>query len=298
MIKGSEAIDRMKVIFAVLVFAALMVCPTWLLAGSQYFEFSQKDQVVHDNSENAAGTGLKEVSITVLYDNNPYQKGLETGWGFSCVIRGTEKTILFDTGGDGSILLRNMQKLGISPLEIDLVVISHIHGDHVGGLYGFLEENPEVIVYIPESFPEGFKEAIKDFGAKLVEISGPARICEHVYSTGLLGTYIKEESLVIDTDKGAIIITGCAHPGVVRIVDKVRELFPDDVRLVMGGFHLLDETRNRLEKIISRLKALGVRYVGPCHCSGDLARELFHMEYRQNYINVGVGKVIAIKDLE
>jgi len=94
--------------------------------------------------ENTSRTAIKNLSITVSYDNNPYNKRLTTAWGFSCVIKGTEKIILFDTGGDGSILVTNLEELDINPREIDLVVLSHIHGDHVGGLPSFLEKNPEV----------------------------------------------------------------------------------------------------------------------------------------------------------
>jgi len=76
------------------------------------------------------------LTITVMSDNNSYQGGLETAWGFSCLIQGTENTILFDTGGDGSILLANMEKLGFDPKEIELIVLSHMHWDHIDG-WGF-----------------------------------------------------------------------------------------------------------------------------------------------------------------
>ncbi|MBE9486357.1 MAG: MBL fold metallo-hydrolase [Desulfuromonadales bacterium] len=259
---------------------------------------SQEGQVMDQGKEPAARIALKDVCITILYDNNPYREGLGIGWGFSCVIKGPAKTILFDTGGDGSMLLRNMEKLGISPLEIDLVVLSHIHGDHVGGLHSFLQVNPEVTVCLPKSFPEAFKNEIKAHKAKVVEISEPARICKDVHSTGPLGDYLEEQSLIIDTDRGLIIITGCAHPGIVRIVEKAKELVPRDVRLVLGGFHLLGTSGRGLGKIISRLKELGVYGVGPCHCSGDAARELFQREWKENYLDVGVGRVITAQDLK
>ena len=87
---------------------------------------------------------IDELRITVVYDNNPYKEGLTTSWGFACVIKGAEKTILFDTGGNSAVLLDNMQQLGMDPKEIDVVVLSHIHGDHVGGLNGFLQVNMNV----------------------------------------------------------------------------------------------------------------------------------------------------------
>ena len=248
--------------------------------------------------ENTSTTAAKDISITVSYDNNPYKERLTTAWGFSCVIRGIEKTILFDTGGDSSILLTNMEKLGINPKEIDLVVLSHIHGDHVGGLPSFLEKNPEVVVYLPKSFPKGFKDGVKEYGAKIVEVQGPLKICQGVYSTGELGTWIKEQSLIIHTEKGLVVITGCAHPGIVKIVDKAKDLLKDDVLLVMGGFHLGGESKSEIENIIYSFRKLGVSYVGPCHCSGDAARQLFKEEYGENFMNVGVGRVITMNDLK
>jgi len=248
--------------------------------------------------ENTSRTAIKNLSITVSYDNNPYNKRLTTAWGFSCVIRGTEKIILFDTGGDGSILVTNLEELDINPREIDLVVLSHIHGDHVGGLPSFLEKNPEVLVYLPKSFPKGFKDKLKEYGAKIVEVQEPLKICEKVYSIGELGEWIKEQSLIIHTEKGLIVITGCAHPGIVKTINKAKDLFKNTVLLVMGGFHLGGESKGEIENIISSFRKLGVSYVGPCHCSGDTARRLFKEEYGKNFINVGVGRAITMNDLK
>ena len=237
------------------------------------------------------------MTITIVYDNNPYKEGLQTGWGFSCLVTGTEKTILFDTGRDLS-LLDNMEKLGIEPNNIDLVVLSHIHGDHTGGLSSFLEKNPDVTVYLPESFPKRFKNNVRSCGTQIVEVEQSLKICENVYSTGQLGIIIKEQALIIQTDKGLIVITGCAHPGIVKIVKAAKDLLKDDIVLVMGGFHLEWTFAGKIERIISAFKQLHVRYAGPCHCSGDKAGSLFEKHFGENYINVGAGKTITLADLK
>ena len=241
---------------------------------------------------------MQDISITVVYDNNPYKQGLETAWGFSCLITGQEKTILFDTGGDGSLLLGNMEKLAVDPNKIDIVVLSHIHGDHTGGLGSLLEKNPKMGVYLPKSFPTKFKDNVQAHGAKMVEVEQPIKICENVYSAGQPGKWIKEQSLIIQTDKGLILITGCAHPGIVNIVNIAKDLVKDDFLLVMGGFHLEWASRGKIEKIISAFEQWHVRYVGPCHCSGHKARSLFEKHFGKNYINIGAGKVITLADLQ
>lgn len=235
--------------------------------------------------------------ITVVFDNNPYKKGLETGWGFSCLIEGMEKTVLFDTGADGSILLDNMEKLGIDPEIVDTLVLSHAHSDHVGGVYSFLQKNRKVTVYVPESFPESFKDHTRQYGAHIIEVKESVEILEEVYSTGEMGPGLKEQSLIVRTPKGMVIITGCAHPGIVNIVKRAKEMFNDEVLFVMGGFHLVGKSRSEVDTIISDMKKLGVRYVGPCHCTGDKARELFQQAYRKHFISIGVGKRIDGKEL-
>lgn len=260
-------------------------------------EKDKKGETMKNGSENININKIKDANITVTFDNNQYKDGLKTSWGFSCLIKGAVKTILFDTGGDDSILLENMKKLEIDSEEIDLIVLSHIHGDHIGGLGGFLRINPKVYVYLPKSFPLSLKRNIEKYGTKVVDVQKPIQICKGIYSTGELGTWIIEQSLIIHTDKGIVVITGCAHPGIVKIVEKAKDIIKDDVLLVMGGFHLGNKNSKQIETIISSLKNMGVKYVGPCHCSGDNARELFEKEYQKNYINIGVGKVINTKDL-
>nr|NIP24803.1 MBL fold metallo-hydrolase [Phycisphaerae bacterium]NIP52587.1 MBL fold metallo-hydrolase [Phycisphaerae bacterium]NIS51571.1 MBL fold metallo-hydrolase [Phycisphaerae bacterium]NIU09153.1 MBL fold metallo-hydrolase [Phycisphaerae bacterium]NIU59653.1 MBL fold metallo-hydrolase [Phycisphaerae bacterium] len=217
---------------------------------------------------------MQDINITIVCDNNPYKEGLETGWGFSCVVTGIERTILFDTGPESSLLV-NMEKLEIEPQSIDTVFLSHIHPDHTGGLESFLEKNPEVTVYMPKSFAEKFKDDVRAQGAKVVEVGQPIKICENVWSTGQHGKWIKEQSLIVRTDKGPVLIVGCSHPGIVNIVDAAKDLVKDDIFLVMGGFHLEWAGKCKIEKVISVFKQSGVQYAGLCHGSGEKARRLF-----------------------
>lgn len=239
-----------------------------------------------------------KINITVIYDNNTFKEGLGTAWGFSCVITGLEKTILFDTGGDGSLLMENISKLGIDPNIIDLVVLSHEHWDHVGGMESFLEKNHNVDVYALESFPQDFKQMVSSRGAKIIEIEKPKEICKGVHSTGQLGTSIKEQGLIIRTDKGMILITGCAHPGIVNMARKTKELFDENILFVMGGFHLNAASNRQINDIIMAFKDLQVKYAGPCHCTGDNARKLFAEQYGDKYVNIGAGLIIEAKNLK
>lgn len=250
-----------------------------------------------EESQAASRPNIDGVIIKVVYDNYPYADGLQTAWGFSALISGTKKTILFDTGGNGSLLLDNMEKLAIDPSKIDVVVLSHIHGDHTGGLSHFLQRNPNSEVYVPKSFPKKSKENIQKCGAKLIEVKEPLTICEDVYSTGQLGKLIKEQSIIVRTKAGLIVITGCAHPGILRMVDAATNSAEGNILLVMGGFHLEWATTGRIEKTISAFKQWHVQYVGPCHCCGHKARSLFEKCYGKNYINTGAGKVIAVAKL-
>jgi len=241
---------------------------------------------------------ILNMKITVIYDNNSYKAGLETAWGFSCFIEGMEKTLLLDAGNNPFLLLRNINRLNINPRDIDLILLSHMHWDHTGGLYGILENNAAVNVFLLESFSKRYKDDIRKFGTKIAESPKPVSICKDVFSTGELGKSIKEQSLVVHTNRGAVVITGCAHPGIVTIIKKAKDIIKDEILLVIGGFHLGAESKAKTEKILSNIRKLGVRYVAPCHCTGENAKELFQGEYGKNFIHAGAGKVININDLK
>jgi 7,8-dihydropterin-6-yl-methyl-4-(beta-D-ribofuranosyl)aminobenzene 5'-phosphate synthase len=234
--------------------------------------------------------------MVILYDNNPFDPHLKAAWGFSCLVRGLEKTILFDTGGDGATLISNMRLHGVEPAEIDIVVLSHIHGDHTGGLGGFLENNPRVIVYLPESFPGSFKKAVMALGARVEEVFEAREIFAGAFTTGELGDGIREQALAVKTPKGLVVITGCAHPGIASMVQTAREISGQGrVDLVVGGFHLRDDPPSRIKSIAEKLRMLSVERVSPCHCSGDATRILFRQKFGPGYIESGVGKTLQIQ---
>lgn len=237
----------------------------------------------------------ENVRFTIVYNNVPYNENLTTAWGMSCLIEFKDKYLLFDTGGDGSILLENMKKLEIDPKMIDIVILSHIHADHVDGLWSFLEENKNIVVYLPKSFPEDFKNRITNKEAMCVSIKKDTMIYEDIYSTGEMGGFwLKEQSLIIDTPKGIIVVTGCAHPGVVNIVKKAKELLNKNVYMVLGGFHLMAYSEDEVNEIIKDLKELDIEKIAPSHCTGGRPIELFREAWGENFYDLGCGAVFEV----
>lgn len=133
----------------------------------------------------------QSIQMTVVYDNNPYDERLKLDWGFSCFIEGLEKSILFDTGTKGQILLSNMKNLCIKPAGIDLVILSHAHRDHTGGLDALLSQNPKIEVWLPDFFSSSLKDSIKKKGASIIEVENFKKICEGAYTTGVIEGWIK-----------------------------------------------------------------------------------------------------------
>ena len=232
------------------------------------------------------------VKMTVLYDNYLFTEGTKTAWGFSCFIEGTEKNILFDTGGKGEVLMHNIDKLNVAPESVDIIVISHNHWDHTGGLFTFLEKKSGIPVYLPHSFPEEFIDKVKDAKATVVLINEPVEICKDVYSTGEIEGPVNEQSLIVKTNKGLVVVTGCSHPGIVNIIKRAQEIMGEEVYLVFGGFHLMRHSEKEVKEIIRQFRELGVKKCGATHCTGDKQINLFKEAYGNDYIEMGTGRVL------
>ena len=135
----------------------------------------------------------KEITLTILYDNYKYKEGFRNSWGFSCLIEGPGPTILFDTGGGDGNLMHNFKAAGKDPKMVDIIVLSHIHADHTGGIDDILKSKTGIDVYMPASFPADFQHGIEAQGAHPVLVSDVREISENVWSTGEMGTSIIEQ---------------------------------------------------------------------------------------------------------
>lgn len=237
-------------------------------------------------------------TLTVTFNNVAFDPRLRTSWGFSCFIEGTERTILFDTGGEENILMGNLTRLKIDPSMIGTVFLSHPHGDHTGGLWGILKRNPHITVCVPESFSTAFKQAVRGYGASVKEVGSPVKLLEGVHSSGEMGDWIKEQALILETINGLVVVTGCAHPGIVNVVKQATALFRQNVYLALGGFHLMGMGKMQITEIIRQLKGLGVTKVAPSHCTGDQAISLFKAAWGENFLEGGAGAIIKLPPLQ
>ena len=238
----------------------------------------------------------KPVATTFRIVYNNLACGPETilSWGMGCVVEGSGKPLLFDTGGDGSVLLANMKVMGIDPKDVDTVVLSHAHSDHTGGLDSFLAANPSITLYVPRSFPDDFKRRMKAHQVRFSEVSDPVEIRSGVYSTGELGAAVREQALAVETGAGMVVVTGCAHPDVVKMTKRALELFNMNIHLVTGGFHLTGASGDQIRSITSELKRLGVQKIGPSHCTGAKAIGEFREAWGDGFVSAGCGAIIAV----
>jgi 7,8-dihydropterin-6-yl-methyl-4-(beta-D-ribofuranosyl)aminobenzene 5'-phosphate synthase len=235
----------------------------------------------------------RTLTITILYDNHPYDSRLTPAWGFSALVEYHGHNLLFDAGGDGKILMENMRILGVDPTRIDRVVLSHAHSDHTGGLMALLNAGVKPIVFLPASFPDGLKRQVAQF-TQVREITQDQSLSEGFWTTGELGEAIPELALVVETAQGLVVVTGCAHPGIVAMIEKVRDRFSDPVVLVLGGFHLGSKNEVEVIAILEDFRRLSVEQVAPCHCTGEYAIKMLASEYGNDFIQVGVGSVIQL----
>jgi len=218
-------------------------------------------------------------TITEIYNNIPCREGLTTDWGFSCLIE--EAGLLFDTGAKGDVLVSNMEALGIDPAGIRYLVLSHDHWDHIGGIEAILAVNPAVEVYVHDAFSEKTLSLIRNYTEPRI-VDGWTEIADGIAVTGPLGTDIREQSLAVAVPGGYLVVTGCAHPHIGRIVEGVSR--EGRVWGVLGGLHTVSG---------EDIDALaGVAYLSTSHCTDRIAE--LRERYPDTFRPGGVGKVHRI----
>lgn len=150
----------------------------------------------------------------------------------------------------------------------------------------------ECLVFLPASASPDLIKQIETAKGKVELVKNPVSVCEGVFSTGQIGT---EQGLVVDTPNGLVILTGCAQAAMVDVVEKARGVMPKDVYLLMGGFHLVQQTEAALSPIVQQLRKLGVKNLGASHCTGEKAIALLKKDFGKSYVTLGAGKVIFIQ---
>lgn len=240
------------------------------------------------------------IKVTTVVENTTFQPELQAEHGLAFHIEADGVNILFDTG-QTDLLLQNALTLGIDLLEVDAVVISHGHYDHIGGLNAFLELNKRAKVVIKRrAFDDKYHGTIRYVGSALDSRLSEGRICfvEDIVeltdgvrvvpdipiidagATHLKGFKVKQDGrfeqdwfedelfMSISTPDGLVVISSCSHRGIVNIVDAAQKAFNSKVRMVLGGFHLLNALPEEVERTVAYFEQLQLEKIGVCHCTG------------------------------
>ena len=217
--------------------------------------------------------------MKILFDNYKVCDDCQSLWGFSAYLE--EYKLLFDTGSNGRVLLKNMRHLNVDVKKIEYLFITHSHWDHIGGIDSIIELNPNLTLFVPSSLS---KHLIKDLKTLVKEVivctKKPQKLFANLYTTGVLGDETPEQSLIIDKEESRLI-TGCGHYGIENITKVAREVIGRDIQCVVGGFHLLRSSDAKIVQTIEALKGMGVKCARATHCSGDRAIELFTKNFSQ-----------------
>jgi len=267
------------------------------------------------------------MKITVLVDNYVTKRNFLAEHGFSLFIESNSKKILFDTG-QGYALRNNLNVLKIDPHIIDFIVLSHGHDDHTGGLKFFIEDKifPRIVAHPDVIFPKykveankkqniGLKYSLNNFHPEFFEkpqsleegiiFSGevPKRnqweLEETKYFREVNGQLEKDPfkddiSLFVPSDKGLVVLTGCAHSGIINIIQYGLEVTHSDrLRGIIGGMHLKNASQKRIEKTADILKELDPEFITVSHCTGLEAGVIFKNVLKDEVIFTSVGMAFS-----
>jgi 7,8-dihydropterin-6-yl-methyl-4-(beta-D-ribofuranosyl)aminobenzene 5'-phosphate synthase len=236
-----------------------------------------------------------ELEIRVIYDNTSAREDVKEDWGFSSVVTFRGRRVLFDSGTDPDLFMTNLAKMDVAPASIEKAIISHEHRDHRSGVYKLFPLNRRMSVHFLDAFLLEAYDQAQAIGMKPARETGPFEVVPGAYSTGKIDGSPPEQSLAVETSQGIVLLVGCSHPGIVKIVETVRkQRGADSIRLVLGGFHMFQQEEPQIREQVAALRRLNVRRVMPAHCSGDLAKKIFAEVYGSDYEPLGAGKVLRL----
>jgi 7,8-dihydropterin-6-yl-methyl-4-(beta-D-ribofuranosyl)aminobenzene 5'-phosphate synthase len=268
--------------------------------------------------------------ITVLYDAFGKTSAMKKDWGFSAYIEYGGKRILFDTGNNAEIFAHNVAAKGVDLTNLDFAIVSHRHGDHTSGLNHLLKVNPTVTIYAPQEnfgvfgaalpgtfyrrneslapemrYFEGKPPETLRFGSpwpagNFTWVTKTTEIAPGFHLILLNGTWgvdleVREIALAIDTPDGIVLIVGCSHPTIEKIVEAAKRTTNRPIHLVLGGTHLLPANDDQIRTIAASLRDnFNVRFIAPTHCTGEPAFAIFKESFGDRYIYAGLGTTVLL----
>jgi 7,8-dihydropterin-6-yl-methyl-4-(beta-D-ribofuranosyl)aminobenzene 5'-phosphate synthase len=275
-----------------------------------------------------ASPAAGNAKISVLYDAFGKASRMQKDWGYAAFVEYGGKRILFDTGNNPDILAQNAKAKGVDLTKLDFVVMSHRHGDHMGGLTYLLKVNPTVKIYAPkegfgvygadlpssfyrkdaslaqeERYYDGTPPEVMRFGsawpgANFQLVDKNIEIAPDIHLIALVsdkpGTLeLRELSLAINTPDGMVIVVGCSHPGIDKIVESATAINAR-IHFITGGFHLVVAPDPDIERIVTALHdRFRVEYVAPGHCTGEPAFTPLRKAFGDHYIYAGLGTTLT-----
>ena len=278
----------------------------------------------------AATLDPSRAQITVLYDAFGKTSTMQKDWGFAALIEYGGKRILFDTGNNSDVFAHNVKAKGIDLTKLDFVVMSHRHGDHIGGLNYLLSVNSSVPIYAPkenfgvfgaelpstfyrknESLPpemryfDGKPPETLRFGTpwpqgKFTWVTKTMEVAPGYHLILLKGTWgvdldVMEVSLAIDTPEGIVLVVGCSHPTIEKVVEAAKATINKPMHLVIGGTHLLPAKDEETQRIATTLRETWkVDYIAPVHCTGEPAFGILKASFGERYLYAGLGTTLIL----
>ena len=264
--------------------------------------------------------------VTIISDAFGKESPLQRSWGYAALIEYGGKRILFDTGGQTKAFTSNVKALSIDLKALDFAVLSHRHGDHTAGVAYLLEVNPKVktgsfgtpasgpvlmsvkrqvdgvpvdLVYFGKAPPDQLSVDSPWPEANITLVDKPVEVLPGFFLFKTVsdqkGTMeLNEVSMAVRTPKGLVVVVGCSHPGIEKILAEAAKIDPK-IYTVVGGLHLVDKTDEQVVELVGNFQSKWkMERVAAGHCTGPFAQRELRRVFGERHDHSGLGEVIAL----